>query len=98
MCVCVYTWQETDIGISYNQNVFPVITALYDITITVSHIKICHIILLTILHNQAFVRVHVQIHSENKTCNSNFFQLLGTKLNFRVSDTVIPNLHRITVC
>jgi hypothetical protein len=69
MCVCVYIWQETDIGISYNQNAFPVITTLYDITITVLHIKICRIILLTILHNQAFKSVHVQIHSENKTRN-----------------------------
>jgi len=63
----IYIWQETDIGISYIKNVFPVITALYSITITVLLIKIRHIILLTILHNQALVSVHVQIHSENKT-------------------------------
>ena len=63
----IYIWQETDIGISSNQNVFPIITTLYGITFTVLHIKICHIILLTILHNQALISVHVQIHSENKT-------------------------------
>jgi len=62
-----YIWQETDTGISYDQNVFPVISTLYGITITVLHIKICHIILLTILHNQALISVHVQIHSEKKT-------------------------------
>jgi len=66
VCVCVYIWQETDIRISYNQNAFPVITTLYDITITVLHIKICHIILLTILHNQALKSVHVQIHSKKQ--------------------------------
>jgi len=65
--IYIYIWQETDIEISYNQNVFPIITTLYDITITVLHIKICHPILSTILHNKALINVHVQIHSENKT-------------------------------
>jgi uncharacterized protein (UPF0371 family) len=67
VCVCVCVYQDTDIGISYNQKVFPLITTLYEITITVLHIKIRHKFLLNTLHNQALVSVHVQIHSENKT-------------------------------
>jgi hypothetical protein len=76
VCVCVYIYIYTHTHthgkrlteISYNQKVFPIITTLYDITIIVLHIKICHIILLTIfLHNKALISVHVPIHSENKT-------------------------------